>query len=51
MKTENKTAMAVLPDTKEMYEAPLIQSVEVEVEQGFLASLDRLESPTDDASY
>ena len=38
MKTENKTAMAVLPDTKEMYEAPVIQTVEVRVEQGFQIS-------------
>jgi len=38
MKTENKTAMTVLPDIKEVYEAPVIQTVEVRVEQGFQIS-------------
>jgi len=38
METENKTAMAILPETKEVYEAPVIQTVEVRVEQGFQIS-------------
>ena len=38
MNKENKTATASLPNAGEIYEAPAMRAIEVDVEQGFVAS-------------
>ena len=51
MKTENKTSMAVLPDIKEFYEAPIIHLAEIRVEQGFQLSGLAVPGETDSEEY
>jgi len=53
MERENKIVPTNLSETRETYEAPVIETIEVRVEQGFQLSPDsRLDSaPDDDASY
>ena len=39
MKTENLINPASFPETKEVYEAPVIETVEIKVERGFEDSI------------
>ena len=47
MEKETKTAPVNVPETKEAYEAPVIETIEVRVEQGFQASLGDPRNPGD----
>ena len=49
MEIKNKLNRAGLPDARETYETPIIEIVEVRVEQGFQGSLRN--DPEDEASF
>ena len=52
MKRENNLNVAFLPEAREVYEAPVIETVEVRVEKGFQVSgSDGLDPPGDDESW
>ena len=47
MKSDKIFAPVNAPKTKEIYEAPVVESIEVRVEQGFQETLDGLGGGTD----
>lgn len=54
MKKENKTKTASLPKTREIYLAPVMEAIEVEVEKGFAETRSMAapgDDPTSEADY